>query len=154
MDKEQMIEHLRNYKTYKYQIHNLEKEIKKLNAIIFDFNIRLTNQMGINADIHSKNKTSDKVSEAVIELEKKREKNQLQVNQLMMEKQKLTEYVDEVDSFLKALYDIERVAVENFFVNHRTKFDIGENIFLKEFGVPKSEKTITNIINKAFNKLL
>lgn len=154
MDKEQMIEHLRNYKTYKYQIHNLEKEIKKLNAIIFDFNIRLTNQMGINADIHSKNKTSDKVSEAVIELEKKREKNQLQVNQLMMEKQKLTEYVDEVDSFLNALYDHEYVAIYNHYVNGRQKYDIGENIFYREFKVPKTEKTITNIINKAFRRLL
>lgn len=154
MEKEQMIEYLRNYKLYKYQAYCIEKDIKKLNNNIFEYNIKLTNIMGINSDIHSQNKISDKVPNAVIEIEKKREANQKKIDELKLELTCINQKVEDVDNFLNALYDHERLVIENFYVNHRSKFDIGENIFLKEFGVPKSEKTITNIINKSFEKLL
>lgn len=153
MEKEQMIEYLRNYNTYGYQVHKLEKEIDNLRDQIFDYNIKLTANMGINNDIHSKNQIGDKVYNAVIEIEKKRENNQARIVELEAELKQVKEKMDEVDAFLNALYDFERVAIVNFFVKHRTKFDIGEHIFLSEFGVPKSEKTITNIINRAFDKL-
>lgn len=153
MDKEQMIVLLQEYGKNKYSLYQAQKEWNRISHYTYEYNIRLSGTMEINSDIRSKNKTSDKVANAVIEIDKQKEKNKARIQELEITIKDLQEKIEEVDQFLNALYDYERYAIENFYMKKRTQYNIGEKIFLEEFGIQRSEKTIKNIIKKAFKRL-
>lgn len=153
MNKEQMIVLLQDYGKNKYALYQAKKEWHRLEKYTYDYNIRLGNNLEINSDIRPKNKTSDKVATAVIDIEKKRESNKAKMQELELVIRELEEKLEEVDQFLLALYDYERYAIENYYMKKRTQYNIGEKIFLEEFGIQRSEKTIKNIIKKAFKRL-
>lgn len=148
-----MIGLLQDYGKNKYQLYQAKKEWHKLDTYVYEYNIRLGSSLEINSDIRPKNKTSDKVASAVIDIEKQKEKNKAKMQELEQSILELEEKINEVDHFLNALYDYERYAIENFYIRKRTQYNIGEKIFLEEFGMQRSEKTIKNIIKKAFKRL-
>lgn len=153
MNKEQMIVLLQDYGKNQYSLYQAKKEYNKLEAYKYDYNIRIGSSLEINSDIRPKNKTSDKVAMAVIDLEKQKEINKAKLQELELVIKELEEKLEEVDQFLKALYDYERYAIEYYYMRKRTQYNIGEKIFLEEFGMQRSEKTIKNIIKKAFKRL-
>lgn len=153
MNKEQMIVLLQEYGKNKYSLYQARKEYSKLDHYVYEYNITLGSSYEINSDIRPKNKTSDKVANAVIDIEKKKEQNKVKMQELEHTIAELEEKIEEVDQFLNALYDYERYAIENFYMRKRTQYNIGEKIFLEEFGMQRSEKTIKNIIKKAFKRL-
>ena len=153
MNKEQMIVLLQEYGKNKYSLYQAKKEYNKLDHYVYEYNIKLTSSYEINSDIRPKNKTSDKVANAVIDIDKLKEKNKGRMLELETIISDLEDKIEEVDQFLNALYDYERYAIENFYMKKRTQYNIGEKIFLEEFGMQRSEKTIKNIIKKAFKRL-
>ena len=153
MNKEQMIVLLQDYGKNKYSLYQAKKEYNKLEQYKYEYNIRIGSNLEINSDIRPKNKTSDKVAMAVIDLEKQKEINKAKMQELELVIKELEDKIDEVDHFLNALYDYERFAIENYYMKKRTQYNIGEKIFLEEFGMQRSEKTIKNIIKKAFKRL-
>lgn len=75
MNKEKMIELLKSLKQNEFKVKELEREISILQnkTIVYDY--RVTSVFGINEDIRSKNKISDKVVNAIIKAERRRRKN-------------------------------------------------------------------------------
>lgn len=153
MNKEQMIVLLQDYGKNKYSLYQAKKEYNKLEQYKYEYNIRIGSNLEINSDIRPKNKTSDKVASAVIDLEKQKEINKAKMQELELVIKELEDKIEEVNQFLNALYDYERFAIENYYMKKRTQYNIGEKIFLEEFGMQRSEKTIKNIIKKAFKRL-
>lgn len=153
MNKEQMIVLLQDYGKNKYSLYQAKKEYNRLEQYKYEYNIRIGSNLEINSDIRPKNKTSDKVAMTVIDLEKQKEINKAKMQELELVIKELEDKIDEVDHFLNALYDYERFAIENYYMKKRTQYNIGEKIFLEEFGMQRSEKTIKNIIKKAFKRL-
>lgn len=153
MNKEQMIVLLQDYGKNKYSLYQAKKEYNRLEQYKYEYNIRIGSNLEINSDIRPKNKTSDKVAMTVIDLEKQKEINKAKMQELEIVIKELEDKIDEVDHFLNALYDYERFAIENYYMKKRTQYNIGEKIFLEEFGMQRSEKTIKNIIKKAFKRL-
>ena len=148
-----MIVLLQDYGKNKYSLYQAKKEYNRLEQYKYEYNIRIGSNLEINSDIRPKNKTSDKVAMAVIDLEKQKEINKAKMQELELVIKELEDKIDEVDHFLNALYDYERFAIENYYMKKRTQYNIGEKIFLEEFGMQRSEKTIKNIIKKAFKRL-
>lgn len=153
MNKEQMIVLLQDYGKNQYSLYQAKKEYNKLDQYKYEYNIRIGSNLEINSDIRPKNKTSDKVANAVIDLEKQKEINKAKMQELELVIKELEDKLEEVNQFLNALYDYERFAIEYYYMRKRTQYNIGEKIFLEEFGMQRSEKTIKNIIKKAFKRL-
>ena len=75
MNKETLIELLRDYKENKAKLNIKLKELKtaRLNLKSNDFETSTTSMFGINQDIHSKNKISNNVLAKIEANEKKKE---------------------------------------------------------------------------------
>ena len=84
MNKEELIILLRDYKENKAKLNIKLKELKtaRINLKINDFETNTTSSFGINQDIHSKNKISNKVLNKVEENDVRRKEVEQKIRDL------------------------------------------------------------------------
>lgn len=109
---------------------------------------------GINQDIHSKNKISDKVSKKVEENDTKRLELQKKIEDLEKEVRKLRERVEAVDDRLEGLKYKEREILTAYYVEGRTAENIGNKLYFQLYNQTRSPRRIQMIIEEATNKML
>ena len=109
---------------------------------------------GINQDIHSKNKISDKVSKKVEENDTKRLELQKKIEDLEKEVRKLRGRVEAVDDRLEGLYPKERILLTAYYIENRTYEEIGNKTYFELYNQTRSWETIKKIIEKATNKMI
>lgn len=156
MSKEELIELLRDYKENKAKLNIKLKELKnnriKLKEI--DVETSITSSFGINQDIHSKNKISNKVLKKIEENETKKEAAKEKIEELEADIRKLREKVDLIDDRLESLKYKEREILVAYYIDGRTAEDIGNNLYFRLFNQTRSNRHIQRIIEKATEKML
>lgn len=161
MTKEEMIELLTEHKENqaklelkRYKKKKYEERLKKYKRI----ESSTTSSMGLNQDIHSKNKISNKTENAVIETielnEKEIEEAKIKIKELTKEIEELEEKVAETNIRLKCLKYKEKQILCAYYVDGRSYEDIGKNLYFKLFNETREVKSIKTIIKKATEKMI
>ncbi len=156
MNKEELINLLRNHKENSAKLNIKLKELKKarINLKCDDFETSTTSSFGINQDIHSKNKISNKVLDKIEKNDERREEAKQKISDLEAEERELREKVEDVEDRLKALKYKEKELLEAYYVEGRTYSDIGNNLYFKLFNQTRDADTIKDIVSKAMNKMI
>lgn len=157
MNKEELISLLKDYKENKARLNIKLKELKLKRIQLKsyeDLETSLTTAYGINQDIHSKNKISDKVLRKVEQNDAKRRQLQEEINELEKMVSKLREKVESVDDRLEALKYKERELLYAYYIEGRTYPDIGNNLYFRLFAQTRDKDSIKRIIEKATDKMI
>ena len=157
MTKPELIELLKSYKENKAKLNIRLKELKlariKLKSLE-EVDVSLSVAYGLNQDIHSKNKISDKVGKQVEENDIKRTQLEEEIKELEKTVRELREKVESVDDRLIGLKYKEREILTAYYVEGRTAEDIGNKLYFQLFNQTRSDRHIQRIIEKATNKML
>lgn len=157
MTKEKLIQLLKEYKENKARLNIKLKELKLARMqlkSLKEIETNLTTAYGINQDIHSKNKISNKVLSKIEENETKREEKQKEIEELEKTVRDLREKVEAVNDRLKGLKYKEREILTAYYIEGRTAEDIGNKLYFQLFYQTRSGRHIQRIIEKATNKIL
>lgn len=157
MDKSELIELLKSYKENKAKLNIRLKELKlariKLKSLE-EIDVNLSASFGLNQDIHSKNKISDRVGKQVEENDRKKRELQDEIKNLEEEVRNLRDKVEAVDDRLEGLYPKERVLLTAYYIENRTYEEIGNKTYFQLYNQTRSWETIKKIIEKATNKMI
>lgn len=157
MTKSELIELLKSYKENKAKLNIRLKELKsariKLKSLE-DIDFTLSVSYGLNQDIHSKNKISDKVGNQVEQNDTKKRELKEEIKNLEETVRELREKVESVDDRLVGLKYKEREILTAYYVEGRTAEDIGNKLYFQLFNQTRSDRHIQRIIEKATNKML
>ena len=157
MNKTELIELLKSYKENKAKLNIKLKELKlariKLKSLE-EIEVSLPIAYGINQDIHSKNKVSDKVGRQVEENDNKKIELEAEIKELEKKVKELRQKVETVDDRLIGLKYKEREILTAYYVEGRTAEDIGNKLYFQLFNQTRSDRHIQRIIEKATNKML
>ena len=157
MDKEQLIVLLREYKENKAKLNVSLKKLKSLRIKLKNYDdadTNITSSFGINQDIHSKNKISDKVLNKVEHNDEKVLKLKKEIADLEELVRNLREKTETVEDRLLALKYKEKELLNAYYVEGRTYEDIGNNLYLRLFAQTRDKDTIKRIVEKALEKML
>ena len=156
MNKEELIELLKDYKENKAKLNIKLKELKnnRIKLKMKDSETSITSTFGINQDIHSKNQISNKVLKKIEENDKKREEAEQKIKDLEKEVRELRERVEVVKDRQDGLKYKEREILAAYYVDGRTAEDIGNNLYFQLFNQTRSNRHIQRIIEKATEKML
>ncbi len=157
MTKEELILLLKSYKENKAKLNIKLKELKsariKLKALE-DIDVSLSTGYGLNQDIHSKNKISDKVGKQVEENDTKKIELQKEIEELEKTVKEFREKVEAVDDRLEGLKYKERELLYAYYIEGRTYEDIGNNLYFKLFNQTRDKDTIKKIVDEATRKMI
>lgn len=156
MNKEELINLLKNYKENNAKLNIKLKELKtaRINLKCDDFETSTTSIFGINQDIHSKNKISNKVLDKIEKNDERREVAKQKISNLEAEVRELREKVELVKDRLDGLKYKEREILMAYYIDGRTAEDIGNNLYFRLFNQTRSNRHIQRIIENATNKML
>lgn len=157
MEKEELIQLLKNYKENKARLNIKLKDLKSARIKLKyceDAETSITSLTGVNQDIQSKNKISNKVLNKVIKNAEEREKIEEKITKLEDEVKILRSEVDEVDDRLMALKYKEEKLVRAYYIDGRTYEDIGNNLYFELFSQTRSGKQIKRTIEIAIEKMV
>ncbi len=155
MEKEELIKILKEYRENKSKLKLRKKQLEKyLINIEVEPEKGITNIYGINENIKSKNRISNKVENAIINSEQR----QLQVlekqEELKKEIKRLEELVEEAEIRLDSLYKKEREILVAYYVDNRDAEEIGRNLYFSLYNRICSAENIYKIVKKATKKIL
>lgn len=157
MTKEELIQLLKEYKENKARLNLRLKELKtkriQLKAC-HEIETSITASIGINQDIHSKNKISDKVARQVERNETRRQEIEEEIKVLEETVKALRNKVEAVEDRLIGLKYKEREILVAYYIDGRTAEDIGNKLYLDLFNQTRSIRHIQRIIDRATDKLL
>lgn len=157
MNKEDFIVLLKEYKENHAKLNIKLKELKTKKIILKKYNdveTSLTTSYGMNQDIHSKNKISNKVLNKVEQNETKREQLQEEIEKLEEEVRILREKVEAVDDRLQCLKYKERELLVAYYIDGRTAENISRTLYYDMYQRTCTSRYIQKIINKATKKMI
>ena len=156
MSKEELIRLLKDYKENKAKLNIKLKELKDCRIKLKNLELEtdLTTTYGINQDIHSKNKISNKVLDKIEQNNTKKIELETQIEELEEEVRDLRKKVEAVNDRLEGLKYKERELLYAYYVEGRTYEDIGNNLYFRLFNQTRDKDTIKKIIEKAVQKML
>lgn len=156
MTKEELIVLLREYKENKAKLNIRIKELKNCRIKLkhLELETNSTTSYGINQDIHSKNKISNKVLDKIEENDTKRAESEEKIEELENDVKELREKVETVDDRLIGLKYKEREILTAYYVEGRTAEEIGNKLYFQLFSQTRSGRHIQRIIEKATSKML
>ena len=156
MNKNELIELLKNYKENKAKLDIKLKEIKTKRLQLKgceEVETSLTAGYGINQDIHSKNQISNKVLNKIEQNDKRRNDIENEIETLEEEIRELREKVETVEDRLIGLKYKEREILIAYYIDGRTAEDIGNRLYFQLFNQTRSDRHIQRIIEKATEKM-
>lgn len=161
MTKEKLITLLKEHKENVAKLRLRKKEKREYERILNakpHIETSISSSPGINADIRSKNKISDKVGNAVIteldRLEERKEEAKKKIVELDPIIQELEDIVEEAEIRLDCLYYKEREVLYAYYVENRTAEDISQNLYFKLFSRTCSPRYIRILIQESTEKIL
>lgn len=156
MNKEELIQLLKDYKENKAKLNIKLKDLKNARIALnkLDAETSMTSAYGENQDIHSKNKISDKVLRKIEENDTKRLELQKEIKELEKDVRELREKVEAVDDRLEGLKYKERELLYAYYVEGRTAEEIGNKLYFQLFNQTRSDRHIQRIIEKATSKMI
>ncbi len=161
MNKDELVNLLKKYKENiaKLKLRRLEK--KKCEQRLRQYKrieSGTTSVTGINCDIHSKNKISNKTENTVIDMielnEKEIKEAEERIKELNVEIEELVDKVTQISIRLSALKYKEKEILYAYYIEERTYEDIGNNVYFQLFNQTRDKDTIRNIVEKATQKML
>lgn len=157
MNKEELINLLKEYKENKARLNIKLKELKlariKLKACD-EIETSTTTIYGQNQDIHSKNKISNKVLERIEQNEVRKQELKQEIENLEEIVRNLRDKVETVDDRLISLKYKEREILIAYYVEGRTAEDIGNKLYFQLFNQTRSDRHIQRIIERATEKMI
>lgn len=156
MSKEELIQLLKDYKENKAKLNIKLKELKNCRIKLkhLELETNSTTSYGINQDIHSKNKISNKVLDKIEQNDNKRIELQKEIEDLEKIVRELREKVEVVDDRLVGLKYKEREILTAYYVEGRTAEEIGNKLYFQLFSQTRSPRRIQMIIEEATKKML
>ena len=157
MTKEELIQLLKEYKENKARLNLRLKELKSKRLQLKacdEIETSITASVGINQDIHSKNKISDKVASRVEQNETRRQAIEEEIKVLEEIVKELRDKVEAVEDRLIGLKYKEKEILVAYYIDGRTAEDIGNKLYLDLFNQTRSIRHIQRIIDRATDKLL
>ena len=156
MSKTELIQLLKDYKENKAKLNIRLKELKNCRIKLknLEAETNLTTAYGINQDIYSKNKISNKVLDKVEQKDTEKSELEEEIKELEKTVRELRGKVEEVDDRLSGLKYKERELLYAYYVEGRTAEDIGNKLYFQLFNQTRSDRHIQRIIEKATNKML
>ncbi len=156
MSKEELIQLLKDYKENKAKLNIKLKDLKNCRIKLkhLELETNSTTSYGINQDIHSKNKISNKVLDKIEQNDTKRIELQKEIEDLEKTVRKLREKVEAVDDRLTGLKYKEREILTAYYVEGRTAEEIGNKLYFQLFSQTRSPRRIQMIIEEATKKML
>ena len=161
MTKENLIKDLKEHKENVAKLKLRRRRRKKCARRLKQYKTietSTTGILGINCDIHSKNKISNKVEKAVLDTIELNEKEiaeaKEEIKQLDIEIEELEDKVEETNIRLSALKYREKEILHAFYVEGRNYEDIGNNLYFRLFNQTRDSEAIKKIVEKATNKML
>jgi len=157
MNKDELIVLLKEYKENKAKLIIKLKELKtkriQLKACE-EIETSLTSSYGVNQDIHSKNKISDKVLKRIEENDHKRQEFESEIKKLENIVKELRYKTETVEDRMKALKYKERKIFEAYYIEGRSYEEIGTQLYFELFKQTRNWETIKKITEKALNKII
>lgn len=156
MQKEELILLLKEYRENNAKLKLRRKDKRKIEKELNELAIEVSfsNGYGVNSDIRSQNKISDKVSNIVVKNDSRRIELEQQLKNIELEIEKLQDKVDEAEIRLKSLYYKEREILTAYYVDNRTAEEIGRNLYFELYQRTSTQQNIYRIIEKGTNRLL
>lgn len=156
MSKEELIQLLKDYKENKAKLNIKLKELKhcRIKLKHLDLETNSTTTYGINQDIHSKNKISNKILDTIEKNDIERIELENKIKDLEEEVRELREKVETVNDRLECLKYREKEMLYAYYIEGRTYQDIGNNLYFKLFNQTRDADTIKDIVEKATKKML
>ena len=157
MNKEELIELLKEYKVNKAKLNIRLKELKNARIELKNCNryeTKTTSSYEVNQDIRSKNQISDKVSRQVEKNESKKESLEEKIKQLEAEVRELVAKVEIVKDRLEGLKYKEREILFAYYIDGRTAENISRILYYEMYQRTCTPRYIQKIIDKATKKML
>ena len=156
MSKTELIQLLKDYKENKAKLNIRLKELKNCRIKLknLETETNLTTSYGINQDIHSKNKISNKVLDKVEQKDTKKSELEEEIKELEKTIRELREKVEVIDDRLEGLRYKERELLHAYYIEGRTYEDIGNNLYFQLFSQTRDKDTIKKIIDNATQKMI
>ena len=154
MKKEELIVLLKEYKENKAKLNIKLKELKlaRINLKARDeIETNLTTVYGINQDIHSKNKISNKVLTKIEQNETMKEK--LKLKNLEDVVKDLRNKVEAVEDRLIGLKYKERELLVAYYIDGRTAENISRTLYYDMYQRTCTPRYVQKVIEKATNKM-
>lgn len=157
MTKPELIELLKNYKENKAKLNIRLKELKlariKLKSLE-EIDVSLSVSYGLNQDIHSKNKISDKVGKQVEENDSKKRELEEEIKNLEEVVRGLRNKIESIDDRLIGLKYKEREILMAYYIEGRTAENIGNKLYFQLYNQTRSPRRIQMIVEEATEKML
>lgn len=156
MNKEELIQLLKDYKENKAKLNIKLKELKNARIALnkLDNDTSMTSSYGENQDIHSKNKISNKVLNKIEENDTKRLELQEEIKQLEKNVRELREKVEAVKDRLEGLKYKERELLVAYYIDGRTAENISRTLYYEMYQRTCTPRYVQKIIEKATQKML
>lgn len=156
MSKEELIQLLKDYKENEAKLNIRTKKLKMYKSKLkkLDLETNSTTSYGINQDIHSKNKISNKVLDKIEQNDTERIELKKKIKELEKEVSDLREKVETVKDRLNGLKYKERKILIGYYVDGRSAQDLGNNLYWQLFNQTRSDRHIQRIIDNAIKKML
>lgn len=157
MTKEELIELLKKLKENKSKLKIRLKKLKNKRLELKnceDIETSLTASYGINQNIHSKNKVSNKVLQKIEHNNTKKIQIEEEIKELEKEVRELREKVDLAEDRIEALKFKEKKMLEAYYLEGCTYEDIGNRVFFDIYHQTRTGETIKKIIDEAVEKML
>lgn len=158
MTKEEMNHNLKNFKKNISSLEIKKRKKDKLSNELIKLRLEHTETPislapGINNDIRSKNKVSNKVENAVVNKISKIEELEDEIYYLKLKILELEDNTEDVRIRLKSLNFKESKFIEEYYFNGRTYEEIGNIVYFDLFKQTRSGKTIKKEIENIVEKL-
>lgn len=155
MNKEEIIELLREKKTKEAKLNLKEIEMKKILIELENLNKEdyVINMTPVYVEGGKTNFVQSKVENTIIKKEEAKEKLETRIKTIENEIKILKLDVDEINIRLEVLNYIEKEVLMQFYVNDKTLEDIGNFTYYEIRQQTRGPRTIKRIIEKALNKL-
>lgn len=157
MTKEKLIQLLKEYKENKARLNIKLKDLKLARMqlkSLKEIETNLTTAYGINQDIHSKNKISNKVLSKIEENETKREEKQKEIEELEKTVRDLREKVEAVNDRLEGLKYKEREILTAYYIEGRTAENISRTLYYDMYQRICTPRYVQKVIEKATQKMI
>lgn len=161
MTKEKLIELLKTYKENVAKLKLRKREKKQCEKRLKQYKrleSSITGSMGLNQDIHSRNKISNKTERTAIDTielnETEKKEAEKRIKELETQIEILEERVAQISIRLSALKYKEKEILYAYYIEARTYEDIGNNLYFKLFNQTRDKDTIKDIVENATRKMI
>lgn len=157
MGKDELIILLKEYKENKAKLNIRLKELKMCRLQLKgceEIDICITPSYGENTDIHSKNKTSNKILDTVEKNETRKEELNNKISDLEETVRELREKVDSVEDRLIGLKYKERELLVAYYIDGRTAENISRTLYYDMYQRNCTPRYVQKIIEKATSKMI